>query len=93
MNACGGEGDVRGGHGVRQVDGAREVLHDDGFEAEEGGGEGGEADAEVVGEAGKEEAGKASLAQVAGKPGGRALIVFGEGGVAVYVAPEALAED
>jgi len=57
-------GDVRSGHScvafgdaVGKVDGAGGVFDDDGFEAEGFAVDGGEADAEVVGEAAKEEAG------------------------------------
>jgi len=78
---------------VGQVDGAGEVFEDEGFEAEAGGGEGGEADAEVVSDAGEEEAGEAAFAKIAGEAGGGDAIVFGEGGVAVDVLAEALAED
>ncbi len=52
-----------------------------------------EADAEVVGDAGEEEASEAAFAKIAGEAGGGLLIVFGEGGVAVDVFAEALAED
>jgi hypothetical protein len=58
-----------------------------------GGGQGGEADAEVVGEAGEEEAGEAPFVEIASEAGGGRAVVFGEGGVAVDVVAEALAED
>ena len=47
-----------------KVDGVGEVFEDEGFEAEAGGREGGEADAEVVGEAAEEEAPQAAFASV-----------------------------
>lgn len=58
-----------------------------------GGGEGRVADAEVIGQAGEEEAGEASLAEVVGEAGRGLLVVFEKGGVAVDVAAEALAKD
>jgi len=87
-----GEGGVGLLDGAVEVDRAGEVFEDDGLEAELGGGDGGEADAEIVGEAGKEEAGEFALAEVAGEAGGCA-VVFGEGGVAVDRAAEAFAEE
>ena len=93
MNAGGGEGGVGGVDGMGEIDSAGEVFDDEGFEAEGCGSEGGEADAEVVGEAGEEEAGEATLAQIAGETGGGTLIVFGEGGVTVDVFAEAFAQD
>ena len=50
-------------------------------------------DAEIVGEAAEEEALQAAFAEVAAKAGGGGVVVFEEGGVAVDVAAEALAED
>ena len=52
-----------------EVDGAGEVFEDVAFEAEAGAVDGGEADAEVVGEAAEEEAGEVALAEVAGEAG------------------------
>ena len=49
-----------------EIDGAGEVFEDVAFEAEGGAVDGGEADAEVVGEAAEEEAGEVALAEVAG---------------------------
>ena len=96
MNA----GDVRGGQcfvgfgdAVGEVDGAGGVLDDDGFEAEVVAIDGGVADAEVVGEAHEEEAGEVAFAEVACEAGGRCVVVFEEGGVAVDVATESFAED
>jgi hypothetical protein len=71
LDARGGEAGVGRLDGSRQPDGAGEVFDDEGLEAEAGGGEGAEADAEVVGEAGEEEPREAALAQVAGEAGGR----------------------
>jgi hypothetical protein len=76
-----------------KVDGVGEVFEDEGFEAEAGGREGGEADAEVVGEAGEEETREAALAEIAGEAGGGCAVVFGEGGIAVDVFAKAFAED
>ena len=55
--------------------------------------EGGETDAEVVGQAGEEEALEAALAEVASQAGWSGVVVFEEGGVAVDVAAETFAED
>ena len=93
MHAGAVEGAVGGVDGAGESHGAGEVFDDDGFEAEPGGGDGGEADAEVVGEAGEEEAGEVALAEVAGEAGGGGAVVFEEGGVAVDVPAEAFAED
>jgi hypothetical protein len=76
-----------------EVDGAGEVFEDVAFETEGGAVDGGEADAKVVGEAAEEEASEAALAKVAGEAGGRGVVVFEEGGVAVDVLAEAFAED
>ncbi len=89
----GGEGLVGGFDAVFEGDGAAGVLEDEALEAEGGAVEGGEADAEVVGEAGEEEALEAAVAEVAGEAGGGLVVVFEEGGVGVDVAAEALAED
>ena len=64
MNAgdvCGGEGCVGVGDADGEVDGAGGVFDDDGFEAEVVAVDGGVADAEVVGEATEEEAGKVAV--------------------------------
>ena len=58
-----------------------------------GGGDGGEGDAEVEGDAGEEEAAEVALAEIAGEAGGGRAVVFGEGGVAVDVLAEAFAEE
>lgn len=84
---------VSEGDGAGEGDGACEVFEDDGLEPEPGGGDGGEAHAEVVGEAGEEEALKVALPEVAGETGGGDAVVFGEGRVAVDVASEALTKD
>lgn len=93
MDAGLGEGVVGGFDRPGEIDGAGEVFEDDGFESELGGGEGGEADAEVVGDAGEEQAVQFAFAKVAGEPGGGGAVVFEEGGVAVDLFAEALAED
>ena len=68
--------DARGGQGgigildaAGQVHGPGQVAQDDRIKAEMLAVEGGEADAEIVCEAGKEEAAKAALAEVAGEAG------------------------
>ena len=93
MNACGGKGGVGGVDGVGQVDGAGEVFDDEGFEAEGRGGESGETDAEVVGDAGEEEAGEATGLEIGCQACGGGAIVFGEGGVAVYIALTAFSQN
>jgi len=55
--------------------------------------EGGEAYAEVVCQAGEEEALETALAEVASQAGWSGVVVFEEGGVAVDVAAETFAED
>ena len=55
--------------------------------------EGGEADAEVVGQAAEEDASEVALAEVSGEAGGGGVVVFEEGGVGVDVGAEAFAED
>ena len=92
-NVCCGEGSVGFGDTVGQIDGAGGVFDDDGFEAEGFAVYGGEADAEVVGEAAEEEALQVALAQVTGQTGGGEVVVLEEGGVTVDVATEAFAED
>ena len=52
-----GQGGVGFGYGVAEIDGASNVLDDNGFEAEVVAVDGGVADAEVVGEAAEEETG------------------------------------
>src|SRR5665213_771498 len=74
-------------------DGPGGVLDDQGFKAELATVDGGESDAEVVGKAAEEEALKTTFAEVAGEAGGSLVVVFEEGGVAVYVATEAFAQD
>ena len=89
----GGERIVGFGDGVGEVDGAGKVFEDKGFEAQVVAVEGGEADAEVVGEAGEEESFETALAEVAGEAGWGGVVVLEEGGVAVYFAAEAFTED
>ncbi len=89
----GGEGGVGFGYAAGEVDGAGGVFDDYDLEAEVLAVDGGEADAEVVGEAAEEEAGEFALAEVSGEAGGGDVIVFEEGGVGVDVGAEALAED
>jgi len=93
LDALGGETLICRIQSSRQPHCPRQVFDNDGFKAEAGGGEGGEADTEVVGYASEEEAGEASLAKIACQAGGSSLIVFGEGGIAVDVLAEAFAED
>jgi hypothetical protein len=88
-----GEGLVGGFDAVFDCDGAAGVLEDQALEAEGGAVEGGEADTEVVGEAGEEETLKAALAKISGETGGGLVVVFAEGRVGVDVGAEALAED
>ena len=76
-----------------EIDGAGEVFEDVAFEAEAGAVDGGEADAEVVGEAAEEEAGEVALAEVAGETGRCRVVIFEKGRVAVDVGAEAFAED
>lgn len=79
--------------GVGEADGAGGVFDDQSFEAEMLAVDGGEADAEVVGEPAEEEALKAPFAEVSGESGGGDVVVLEEGGVGVDVGMEALAED
>jgi len=88
-----GEGSVGFGDAAGEVDGAGGVFDDDDLEAQVLAVDGGEADAEVVGEAAEKEAGEFALAEVAGESGGGDVIVFEEGGVGVDVGAEAFAED
>ena len=88
-----GQGGVGFGDAAGEVDGAGGVFDDDDFEAEVLAVDGGEADAEVVGEAAEEEAGEFAFAEVTRESGGGDVIVFEEGGVGVDVGAEALAED
>jgi hypothetical protein len=88
-----GQSGVGFGYAAGEVDGAGGVFDDDDLEAEVLSVDGGEADAEVVGEAAEEEAGEFALAEVAGESGGGDVVVFEEGGVRVDVGAEALAED
>ncbi len=81
------------GCGRGEIDGAGEVLEDEGLEAEAGGGGGGVADAEVEGEADEEEARELTLAEVGREAGGCDAIVLEEGGVAVDAGAEAFAEE
>ncbi len=76
-----------------ECNGAGEGFKDDGVEAKLLAVDGGEADAEVVGEATKKEAREAAFAQIAGETGGRGVIVFEEGGIGVDLSPEAFAQD
>ena len=71
-----GQGGVGFGDAAGEVDGAGGVFDDDDFEAEVLAVDGGEADAEVVGEAAEEEAGEFALAEVSGEAGGGDVIVF-----------------
>ena len=89
----GGEGGVGFPYRVAEVNGAAGIFYNDDFKAESFAVEGGEADAEVVGEAGEEEAREAAFAEVAGEPGGGGVVVFEEGGVGVDLAAKAFAED
>lgn len=79
--------------GAGEVDGGGKVFDDEGLEAEAGGGGGGVADAEIVGDAGEEEAGEGALAEVGGEAGGSAAVVLEEGGVAVSIFSVALPQD
>ena len=74
-----GEGGVGFGDAAGEVYGAGGIFDDDDFEAEVFAVDGGEADAEVVGEAAEEEAGEFALAEVSGEAGGCNVIVFEEG--------------
>ena len=78
---------------ARERDGAGGVFDDYGFEAEVFAVNGGEANAEVVGEAAEEEAGEVAFAEIAGEAGGGEVVVFEERGVAVNVTAEAFAKD
>ena len=62
-----GEGSFHGGDGAVDVDGAAGIAEDGGGESAAAGVEGGEADAEVVGEAGEEDAIESALAAVGGE--------------------------
>lgn len=75
----GGEGAVGFGDGVGEIYGAAGVFYNCGLKAEGAAVEGGEAHAEVVSEAGEEEAGDAALAEVASEAGGSGVVVFKEG--------------
>jgi hypothetical protein len=87
------EGEVGGFDGSGEGDGAAGVFEDLAGESEGGAVDGGEADAEVVGEASEEEAGEAAVAEVAGEAGWGAVVVFEEGGVGVDAAADAFAQD
>ena len=91
MGRC--ESGVGGIDGAGESDGAGGVFDDQGFEAELLAVNGGEADAEVVGQTAEEKAVEAALAEVAGEAGGRFMVVFEEGGVTVDVLPEALSQN
>ena len=92
-DACGGKRGVGLGDAVGEVDRAGGVFDKNSFEAEIVAVNGGVADAEVVGEAAEEKAGKIPFAEVAGESGGSAVVVFEEGGVAVDVAAESFSQD
>lgn len=77
----------------RKADGAGEVFDHIRFEAEPHGVEDGEADAEIEGQAAKEEALQTALAQKAGEAGGGVFVVLLKGRVAVDAVAKALAED
>jgi hypothetical protein len=90
-----GLGELRLDAGDRavQVDGAAGVAEHDGFEAQSPRIERRVAHAEVVRQAGEEDAGEVSLAQIAGESGGGGAVVLEERGVGIDVRPKAFAQD
>ena len=72
------------------VDGAAGILDQHGVEALLPRVDGRPGDAEVGGEAGQEKAHEAAFAQVAGKAGGRAAVVFVKGGIGIDFASKPL---
>lgn len=93
LDACDDECIVGLSDGVGQVDGPGGILEDEALEAESGAVDGGEADAEVVGETTEEEPLEAALAKISGETGRSEMVVFEEGGVGVDVATEAFTQD
>ena len=81
------------GDGTVHVDAAAGILDHDHAEALLAGVLGGIADAEIVGEAGDEDAVEAALAEIADEAGRGALVVLEESGVGVDVRVVALADD
>src|SRR5690625_3265605 len=84
-------------HGVIQralrVDGARRIFNDEPFQPLPLPGDRRTADAEVCRQSGQVNLTDAPLAQVAGKPGRRLMVVLIERGIRVDVLPKSLADD
>jgi hypothetical protein len=89
--AGGDQGGLPGGEG--KADAAAGIFQNHGLEAGVDGIFGGVGDAEIRGEACEEDAGEGALAQIGGQARRRAAVVFGEGGVAVDLAPKTLADN